>query len=480
MTDNLRELEKEIAVLAKRKTENKLKYYRPYPKQEEFHALSRFKRERLLMAGNQLGKTYSAAAEVAMHLTGEYPWWWDGRVWETAVTGWAAGETSTVVRNTIQKLLCGEPGSEEKFGSGLIPKKSIIGTSPARGVADAYDTIRVRHKSGGVSILRFKSYEQGRTKFQGDTLDFLWLDEEPDLGIYSECLARMTATSGMLFMTFTPLKGMSDVVIRFTDEQSEDREIVRMGMNDVPSVEDGGHIPEKERASIIAGYPAHEREARANGEPLLGSGRIFTLPEDRISEPAIPDLPPHWPKIRGLDFGIDHPFAAADLAWDRDADVVHLYAVYRVKGASPLEHAAALKPRDLSIPTAWPHDGHVRDKGSGVALAKTYRKHGFRMLGEHAKSPDGKMSVEAALVEWQERMATGRFKVAEHLQEFWDEYKMYHRKDGLIVKERDDLISAVRYALMMLRYAQVIHPNDPRNPKVQPIATGMDYDILGF
>ena len=51
-------------------------------------------------------------------------------------------------------------------------------------------------------------------------------------------------------------------------------------------------------------------------------------------------------------------------------------------------------------------------------------------------------------------MKTGRFKVFRELNDFWEEFSIYHRKDGKVVAERDDLLCAVRYALMMLRFAR--------------------------
>jgi phage terminase large subunit-like protein len=127
-----------------------------------------------------------------------------------------AGETSLLARDVQQKKLCGEPGVESAFGTGLIPKEAFADKpSLARGVTDAYDTIQVKHKSGGISVGRFKSYEQGRAKFQGETLDFVWFDEEPPLDIYTEGLTRTNASGGIVFVTFTPLLGMSKVVKRF-------------------------------------------------------------------------------------------------------------------------------------------------------------------------------------------------------------------------------------------------------------------------
>src|SRR5271157_61150 len=109
-----------------RKRFHKLAFFKPYPKQEEFFTMGAAKYERLLMAGNQEGKTEAGAFEVACHMTGEYPDWWKGKRWEKPTRGWIAGETSLAVRDLNQRKLCGEPGVDALFGSGYIPKSSFV------------------------------------------------------------------------------------------------------------------------------------------------------------------------------------------------------------------------------------------------------------------------------------------------------------------------------------------------------------------
>lgn len=170
------------------------------------------------MAGNQLGKTVAGSSEWAMHLTGRYPDWWEGRRFEEPGRYWAAGETRVSTRDTIQKLLIGEPEREEEWGTGAIPGDDIVDTFRAMGVANALDSVTVKHQSGGYATLLFKAYEQGRAKWQGDTLNGVWYDEEPPLDIYTEGLTRTNATGGIVMLTFTPLKGMSDVVQMFLSD----------------------------------------------------------------------------------------------------------------------------------------------------------------------------------------------------------------------------------------------------------------------
>src|SRR6185437_12739347 len=181
---------------------------------------------------------------------------------------------------------------------------------------------------------------------QGEGLDWIWFDEEPPLDIYAEGVARIGERDGISWLTFTPLKGRSAVVIRFLDDPSLDRGITMM------TLDDAIHIPPAVRKKMEEGYLPHEREARAKGVPMLGSGRIFMTPEAGISEPPIEYIPQAWAKLWGIDFGIGHPFAAALILWDRDNDVIHVHHVYRVADALPIQHAAAMKLIGASVPVA--------------------------------------------------------------------------------------------------------------------------------
>jgi phage terminase large subunit-like protein len=430
--------------LAYRLSLKQLERYSPYPKQVEFHAAGSLYRERLLMAGNQLGKTLAAGMETAMHLTGRYPDWWTGRRFAKATNFWAAGVTGTGTRDNPQRILLGRPGS---FGTGAIPKDALVGCSPSRGMADAIDTIRVRHTDGGTSTLTLKTYEQGRERWQGETLDGVWFDEEPPEDIYTEGLTRTNATNGFVYVTFTPLLGISNVVRRFYMDKSPGTHITQM------TIDDAAHYSPEQKAAIIASYPEFEREARTKGIPQLGSGRVFPLSEDSIACASFA-IPGHWPRINGIDFGWDHPSAGVELAWDRDSDILYVIAAHRARQQTPAMFAAAVKPWG-DYPWSWPHDGLQHDKGSGEQLAAQYKQTGLNMLALRATFEDGTSGLEAGVMEMLERMQTGRLKVFIHLRDWFEEFNLYHRKDGLIVKSNDDLLSATRYAMMMKRMAQV-------------------------
>jgi phage terminase large subunit-like protein len=432
----------------------KLANYKPYIRQAQFHAAGAKHRERLLMTANRFGKTVCGAAEMAFHLTGQYPAWWEGKRFDKPVRAWAAGVTGETTRDVVQEKLVGPPFRSDEWGTGMIPKAALGNIAIARGIPGAIDTVSVKHVSGGMSSLQFKSYEKGREKWQGAALEVIWFDEECDEGIYSEGLTRTNETGGIVFVTFTPLLGMSEVVRRFLSEKHPDRAVITATVDDAP------HFSPEDIKRITDSYQPHEREARLKGVPVLGSGRIFPVAEELIACDAIEIIPRHWPRIGAMDFGWDHPFAAVELAHDRDTDTVYVIKAYRIREATPIIHAAALKAWG-KLQWAWPKDGGRETlEGAGVSLMRQYEAQGLDMLPCHAQferepgKETGSVSVEAGLMEMLDRMQTGRFKVFRHLLDWFEEFRLYHRKDGKVFKENDDLMSATRYGVMMLRYAR--------------------------
>ncbi|MGH7175306.1 MAG: terminase large subunit domain-containing protein [Minisyncoccia bacterium] len=475
-----------LEAAVERKTYWHMDFFLPYPKQKAYFDLGTSMRERMLFGANQSGKTEAGAFEVACHLTGRYPKWWNGRRFSKPVRCWVAGETSLAVRDTIQKKLCGEPGVISEFGKGMIPK-SLFTDHPtmSRGVSDAYDTIQVRHTSGGISVLRFKSFEQGRGKFQGETLDFVWTDEECPMEIYTECKARITSTGGFLMGTFTPLKGRTDLVCHFLEDGEPDVGHVTM------TLYEGHPPPGEDYATVIRGYPAHERDARVHGIPMLGSGRVFPYPEELIKEPSLPPdaIPGHWRKLWAVDFshGGIHPFAAVLLVHDTEADVIHIHHTVKVivkpgdAGGLPSNHAAAMKAVGIMVPVAWPHDGQMTIGGLSArdtaSIAAQYRKEGLKMLGKWATFTDGGFGTEAGIQLLDTRMQNGLLKVGAHCTQWFEEYRNYHRDEGVIVKEKDDLMSATRIGVMQIRSAQPVplgHRVMSRGPNTG-IASGLDF-----
>ena len=184
-----------------------------YPKHLQFFAAGAEHRERCFMAANRVGKTEGAGGyEVALHLTGLYPDWWEGRRFDKPVNIMAAGDTGVTTRDIIQTKLLG-PFND--LGTGLIPGDTITGKRPKAGIPNAVDVATIRHVSGGESLLQFRAYADGRETFQGTERDVIWLDEEPPMDVYTECLLRTMTTNGIVLCTFTPLSGLTEVALAF-------------------------------------------------------------------------------------------------------------------------------------------------------------------------------------------------------------------------------------------------------------------------
>ena len=205
----------------RRQKRNRLKTFFPdtgpcrrelYGKHLDFFGSGTDYRERLFLAANRVGKTVVGAYEMTLHLTGLYPEWWEGRRFDHPISAWAAGDTNETTRDIIQGELLGPP---EDMGTGMIPGDLLVDTTRRSGVPDAVQSVAVKYCSGGTSFLGLKSYDQKRKSFQGTAKHVIWLDEEPPVDVYSECLLRTMTTDGMIMLTFTPLLGISDVVKAF-------------------------------------------------------------------------------------------------------------------------------------------------------------------------------------------------------------------------------------------------------------------------
>jgi phage terminase large subunit-like protein len=188
-----------------------------YTKHLEFIADGKQYRERCFLAANRCGKTVVGAYEAVAHATGRYPPWWDGYKFDHPISAWAAGDTAKTTRDIIQVELLGQLGMS---GTGMIPGDDIVRTTSKAGVPDAVDTIYVKHyndvgEQDGISEIGLKSYDQGRIAFQGTAKDLIRLDEECPMEVYMECLVRTMTTKGLIYTTFTPLKGMTEVVMLF-------------------------------------------------------------------------------------------------------------------------------------------------------------------------------------------------------------------------------------------------------------------------
>lgn len=460
---DLEELALLLEELAARQAANRYRsvFAELYGWQKEFIGATVAHTQCCLIAANRIGKTYLGTYMDAIHALGEYPDDWEGHRFDHAPLIWCLGYSGEKTRDLLQTPLVGRKNGDS-FVGGLIPADRIAGYESMTGTTNAVRTLLVKHKSGEIAKIQFWSYSQGQHALMGDAVDWFHIDEEPrDAAIFPQVLVRTASgdrgNGGRGILTFTPENGRTDLVIQFMDNPSRAQYSMQKGWDDAP------HLSEKVKTDLLASFPAHQREMRTKGVPMLGHGRIYDIAEEEITCAPFA-IPAHFRVIDGMDFGFDHPQAQVQLVHDTENDMFYLTKAWKKEKLSPANAWGAVKAWAAGVPTAWPLDGLQTEKGSGKQQKAYYVDAGFKLLPNHATWPDGSNGVEAGLYEIRDLMMQGRFKVFAGLRDFFDEFLQYHRDDkGHIVKARDDVLDAVRYAYMMRRFA--IPMGDVGKPK---------------
>lgn len=217
---------------------------------------------------------------------------------------------------------------------------------------------------------------------------------------------------------------------------------VQVGWDDVP------HLGENAKAELRAAYPPHELDARSKGIPILGSGRIYPVPDEVWSCDPF-EIPDYWPRAYGLDVGWNRT-AAIWGAWDRDSDTVYCYSEHYQGQAEPSIHADSIKARGVWIPGAIDPASNAAGQKDGERLLDAYQELGLNLV-------KAENTVEAGIHAVYRRLAAGRLKIFKTLTATHSELRLYRRDDkGKVVKQNDHLMDAVRYLIMTgLVYAEV-------------------------
>lgn len=407
-----------------------------YPKHMRFFEEGATKKIRGFSAAHRIGKTWGTGGfECVLHATGLYPSWWKGKRFDRPTKIWAAGDTNQTTKDIIQEKLFGTLGEP---GTGLIPGDKIIDFKrKATSVADTLETIFVRHISGGVSSIGLKSYEQGKQAFYGTEMDVILLDEEPPLDVYVQCLIRTMTTQGIVMLTFTPLKGMSDVVKSLfpggqsLTGESTSKIVIMATWDDAP------HLTEEDKVILRANIPPHLLDAMTKGIPSLGSGAIYPIAVEKLLVEDFP-IPVHWPRGYGFDVGWNCT-AALWGALDQESDVFYLYSEHKMGEALPLIHTEAIKARGEWIKGAADPASMGSAQKDGEKLFESYTKLGLKLiLADNA--------VEAGIFDVWLEMSRGKLKVFKSLVHWQEEFGFYQRDDkGKVVKKDDHLMDCMRY-----------------------------------
>jgi phage terminase large subunit-like protein len=435
-----------------------------YPKHVEFFELGAWARARALIAGNGTGKTNAGAYETTAHVTGRYPHWWEGHSFDRPIPAWIGGDTTKTLRSITQKTLFGvDDYRSADIGSGMIPKSCIGTITPSNQLTGLIDKVEIRHTSGGWASVNFKPYDAGRDTWQGPNIPWIWLDEQSPIWVYEESITRIRgdASDGRIILTFTGLKGATDLALMFLPELSPSvdeksmreasRARVQVSMDEVP------HLSKEQVRMLLLNYTGMVRETRRTGIPYAGSGKVYTVDEESfVVKPSV--IPKHFALISGADFGygkqdnrdaeISGGTAAVWGAYDREQDIVYIFDEYfRAQAEAPV-HATALKKHGNWVPCEGDYAGvAITEEGRGQVI-KTYRKLGVDIR------PANK-DVEAGIMAVMERLSASTLRIFSTCQGLIQEIRMYSRdENGRIIKKNDHRLDALRYLVMGLRHAK--------------------------
>jgi hypothetical protein len=452
----------EALILAKRYAAEHKRDFAPtwYPWQLE--AFNCPQKQLMTLAANRSGKTMSAGYHTAVDLTGDYPDDWEGFRFGHGINCLVMGVDNQQLKDVVQKELFGEVIDVEgkrTFAGGWVHRDEIQRIDWSPHGAGLARRVEVRGKNGtGYCTLR--AYTQSKTghgslSFAGTNIDLIWVDECPPDDLIGQLVVRTMlgdyGNGGRIRYTMTPELGATRLVTQFMEDRSESQHLIGpIAWEECP------HFTDEVKESILAGIPAHEHDMRSKGTPFFGSGLVYPIPEDRIRVEPFEINYSWWKCIRAMDLGIHHHTAIAWLAYNPEDDVIYLVKTYAVKGENAATHSVAANSMWPNSPVVFPHDVDTTEKGSGKTIREFYREAGLTNT-VNFKNPDGSIKVEPGIFNILERMRNGKFKVFSTCDEFWREYRMYHRDEGKIVKENDDCLDAVRYGSIMIpRYGTTV------------------------
>jgi phage terminase large subunit-like protein len=419
-----------------------------YPKHWEFFDAGKNFKQRLFRAANRIAKTTFAALEISYHLTGHYPPDWNGHRFAGANAWWVCGDRSDTVKQILQPMLLGTVGN---FGTGVIPKNLLdLGTiRDAKKTETGVGSFRVLHVSGGWSTVEFKTYQSGRSAFEG-TERSIWMDEEPPEDVYVEALLRTMTGNNILMMTFTPLRGISGVVKAFSkDGQFIEGDVGGGKHVTVATWDDAPHLTPEAKKALWDSIPPFQRDARTKGHPSLGSGAIYPVPESDFVVPSFP-IPKHWLRLYALDVG--NKTGAVWLAKDPESEQWHAFDNYYKERQEPSIHVQAIAARGKWIPGAIDPAARGRSQIDGRQLMEMYTDLGLKL------SP-AVNAVEAGLYTVWELLSTDRLKIHDKCRYLIEEMRNYRRDEqGRVIKEADHLCDCLRYAVMTRDIAEVEKP----------------------
>ena len=441
---------------------NQLHYFRPFQHQLEFFSTSTDRRG--ILAANRIGKTVSTCYETAMHLTGLYPDWWQGRRYSGPITAMVAGEGWAQVALVLQKELLGTPDVKitESLGTGAIPRHTIVMETMRNDGANSIG-VEIRHVTGGKSYLLFANYTQEVRQLQGFKLNLAVFDEQPPDDFFSEIVTRTATTQGQVLCSFTPLKGLNGLVSKFWNRE-EGYDFIRVAWDDVPEYDPWGEpfLLMSTRQQLERDYLPHEREARIAGRPIMGQGAVFQLrswPTYQTGDFNFRDMP-NIHRVISLDLGLVNDKTVISLMyWLPEEQQAWLHTQIVVRGteeANPMNYINHLvRPEVFGCPIVLPADANTpgRYTMSSTSIRQLFEQYELNVHPEAIMNPpdlQGRVTNRKSygVNRMRQMLELGTLKVNENCQEFLREAQNYYVDEKGRFSDPDDCIDSARYGLL--------------------------------
>lgn len=296
-----------------------------HKKQLLFHMCQ--KRNRWVFGGNRSGKTECGAVEVVFLALGVHP-----HKKNKLTEGWVVSLSTRVQRDVAQKKIL------HYLPEYAIEKVVMLSGGQGNLESGVIDFILVKSELGGLSKIGFRTCDQGREKFQGASLDYVWFDEEPPFDIYQECRMRVLDKKGEIFGTMTPLKGLTWVYNQIYLNENNDDEVWCEEMEWA----DNPYLDKEEIENMTKNMSSDEIESRRYGKFRSSTGLVYPEFDESVNVIEPFDVPKEWQDTISIDPGLHNPLSAHFYCVDFD-DNVYVIAEHYEKERDVMYHAQKIK-----------------------------------------------------------------------------------------------------------------------------------------
>ena len=308
-----------------------------HQKQLEFHKC--LKTNRWVFGGNRSGKTECGAVESIYMARGIHPY----RKNKKDVFGWVVSLSTQVQRDVAQAKIL------SYLNPDWIEDVTMLSGKKDNLKNGVIDQLFIKNVFGGTSVIGFKSCDQGREKFQGSSLDFVWFDEEPPEDVYTECKMRVLDKKGEIFGTMTPLKGLTFIhdEIYLNKHNSDKVWYEFMEWADNP------FLDEDEVKALSECMSKDELESRRYGRFKANSGLVYPEFDENLFVIEPFDVPKEWQDCISIDPGLNNPLSAHWYAVDYDKNI-YVLAEHFEAGKDVYYHSEKIK--EISDKLGWHTD----------------------------------------------------------------------------------------------------------------------------